>query len=532
MLELVGRIIWKTCRNLQPNRVRGVVPILRKSLTVVVLLVGVSGLLSEEMAQVGNTGKKGQRVPVIFNQDESEFFVGTFGPIAPKTLDAYVESLSGKAITDLFINVNSQRTNYRSRVWEAHWDGYDPKAGDDQPFFAGIAANRPFERTWIKNGLSLQQQGVDYGQRLLAACRRNNLSGWISLRMNDSHYPNEPEHPYHSKFWKKHPQWHLGQKSLDYSQQEVRDHYLALVKEVLERYDMFGLELDFMRHGHYFRPGQEYDGVKLMNSFVKEVRRLTKAAGQRWGHPVKLAVRVPTRPWIARSRGLDAIAWAKQSWVDVVVVAPWWASSQNDVPVESWKGLLGGSGVVIAYCLEDGINSGAGPRRTVTVEEARGMALSALHRGADAIYLFNYFTGPYQGEWDRQSYNQFLADAGSPAVLRTKPRTHTLTLIDPWAEGEPGDPRMLPFLGQRAVFRIPIGPEPLPAQTTQIVVTTEGGERPSKVLLNHAPCPWIRDDGERHFYRVPTAAVFDGYNLVHLEAERAMRVTWLGIEIQ
>src|SRR5206468_640503 len=126
-------------------------------------------------------------------------------------------------------------------------------------------------------------------------------------------------------------------------------------------------------------------------------------------------------------------------------------------------------------------------------------------------------TGPYQGQWDRKSYDQFLTDAGSPAVLRTRPRTHSVTLVDPWAEGEPGEPKMLPFVGQRAVFRIPVGPEPLPEQRTQIVVATDGADGPSKVLLNHAICPWIRDDGKQHFYRVPAEAVSDGYNLVHLE---------------
>ena len=75
---------------------------------------------------------------VIYNLDCSEFFVETFGPIAPETIDSFVDTHVPLGITDLFINVNAKRTNYRSEVWEADWDGYDPNADDDQPFFAGL----------------------------------------------------------------------------------------------------------------------------------------------------------------------------------------------------------------------------------------------------------------------------------------------------------------------------------------------------------------------------------------------------------
>ena len=105
------------------------------------LLVGtvvIDAALSQEGAQAAETkADNEQRRRVFYNLDCSEFFVGTFGPIVPETIDNFVDSHAAVGITDLLINVNAQRTNYRSDVWESFWDGYDPNAGDEQPFFRG-----------------------------------------------------------------------------------------------------------------------------------------------------------------------------------------------------------------------------------------------------------------------------------------------------------------------------------------------------------------------------------------------------------
>jgi uncharacterized lipoprotein YddW (UPF0748 family) len=154
--------------------------------------------------------------------------------------------------------------------------------------------------------------------------------------MNDAHYPKQALHPYHSTFWRAHPEWRLAQTSLDYGRKEVRDHYLALIGEILNKFDMDGLELDFMRHGYYFRPEETHGGRRVMTEFVREVRRLSDRASRRLRKPVPIAVRVPSTPWISAQRGLDAVAWARSGLVDLIVASPWWASTQSDVPVETW----------------------------------------------------------------------------------------------------------------------------------------------------------------------------------------------------
>jgi len=121
---------------------------------------------------------------------------------------------------------------------------------------------------------------------------------------------------------------------------------------------------------------------------------------------------VPSSPWIARRHGLDAAAWAKAGLVDCVIASPFWFSANSDIPVETWKGLLMGTGCEVAFSLEDALNSGASGRRTMTHEEMRGVLASGLQRGADGVYFFNLFTGPYH-YWTREDYDRLLTDAGS-----------------------------------------------------------------------------------------------------------------------
>lgn len=483
---------------------------------------------------------------VIYNLDCSEFFVGTFGSVVPETIDAFVDAHAAAGVTDLFVNVNAQRTNYRSDVWESNWDGYDPQAGDDQPFFAGIDPKRRFETQLVKSMRALHEGGCDYPRRMLARARHHKLGAWISVRMNDTHYPSQPTHPYHSTFWQLHPEWHLSNKGLDFAQPEVRDHYLKLVREICSRYDVDGVELDFLRFWLYFRPDREHNGTKLMVDFIEQARGATRQAEQRLGHPVKLAVRVPGVPWIARRHGLDAVAWAQAGLVDLIVAGSFWHSVDGDIPVETWKGLLIGTDVDVAVHLEDGINSGPSGRRTMTHEEMRGVLTSGLHRGADAVYFFNLFTGPYH-RWPREDHDRLLSDAGSYVALQSSPRRHVLTITSPWAAGEPGDARPLPYSGKYGVFRLHIGPKPQPQQETRIELLVPDHDQPLQVTLNGIPCKWselaepkhIQASGwtesgqdSRHVYVVPPDAISDGYNLIEAVDVKTFKITWVEIVVR
>ena len=136
---------------------------------------------------------------------------------------------------------------------------------------------------------------------VIQRCRHHGIAPWISIRMNDVHYNDNLDHPFHSPFWRKpelfrdgHPGYFA--RALDYAHAEVRDHYLALITETLERYDIAGLELDFMREPYLFSMGREPEGRQILTGWLREIRTLAKAAAKRRGHAVMLGVRVPSSP--------------------------------------------------------------------------------------------------------------------------------------------------------------------------------------------------------------------------------------------
>ena len=253
---------------------------------------------------------------LYYNQDCTDFFWSSQIPPgkAGETIDRYVDGIAGAGVTVFLCNSNARRTNYRSQVWDAFWDGYDPVGPDDQPFLAPIPRSQVAAyRKGIGNMLAVHQEGIDYPARVIQRCRHDGMSPWITLRMNDCHENDIPAHPFHGSFWIKNPQLRRKNCSgyfatcLDYANPEVRDFYMSLIVETLDRYDIDGLELDFMREPYVFSADKEREGAPILTGWMREVRKRTTDAAAKRGHPVRLGVRVPSRPEVAVAMGLDAI---------------------------------------------------------------------------------------------------------------------------------------------------------------------------------------------------------------------------------
>jgi len=357
----------------------------------------VSGSIAQELS------REAWSMNALFhNEDCTEFFwtqpaipAGKAGEL----IDRYVDQITDAGTTVLLCNTNARRTNCRSDAWEAFWDGYDSAGPDDQPFLAPLAAaDIPRYRKGVDNMLTVHEQGIDYPARVIQRCRQRGVSPWITLRMNDCHNNDVPDHPFHGSFWKENPQFLLQGRTdyfarcLDYAHPEVRDFYKALIVETLERYDLDGLELDFMREPYVFSVGSEAAGVPVLTAWLREIRQLTTDAAARRGHPVRLGVRVPSRPETALGMGFDAVGWAKADLIDLLVVTPRWATLEFDLPMEQWRKLLGASEVTLAGGLE--ILYRPSPHASAAAlspDLATGAAVEVLSSGADAVYLFNYF---------------------------------------------------------------------------------------------------------------------------------------------
>lgn len=375
---------------------------------------------------------------IALNEDSSHFFMTRAGKeLTVATVDAWADQYAQTQVAHLLLNPNCMRASYGSRVWDPIWRGYDPRGPDDQPLLASLSPeNRPGARKWIHTAWALDQAGIDVYARWIARARRHGITPWLSMRMNDVHYVNDPRAYIHSEFWREHPEFRRvpyrftswNDRAFDYGQSEVRDYHFRLIEELAERYDFDGLELDWMRFGFHFRPGHEAEGAVQLNAFTERARRLLDGWEKRRGHRIRLGARVPSRPQTALGLGMDAVAWARAGWIDWLVITPFWATIETDMPVELWRSLLTGTGVELCAGLEALLRPYWAPTPVLinSIETVRGAALALLHRGADRIYLYNYMDFEPTND-QAHDYPRLLREIGDPAAMAGQPRRHVLT---------------------------------------------------------------------------------------------------------
>jgi hypothetical protein len=498
---------------------------------------------------------------LILNEDNSHFYWVRDTEKAVTDVPSLVDLYARAGVTELFFCVNAMCPSYDSRVWDPMWTGFDPEDGLDQPCLASINddENKTILFNLLRNMLQLNGGGKNVYVAWIQRSREQGVSPWISMRMNDIHNVDNEQHPFHSAFWKNHPErrrvgyrfkkWE--DKALDFGREDVRERALALIREIAELYDMDGLELDWMRFGFHFRPGFEQAGAPLLTAFIREARKILDTAEQKRGHRIQLSARVPSRPETSLGLGMDAAAWAREGLIDLLVVTPFWATAETDMPIEIWKQLLWGTGTKLAAGLElllrpyhDIIKlmpDNSHVNLLNSIETVRGMAWSYIQRGVDAVYLFNYMAEKSDESSGNLSYAivRELGDIVDIEKMRGKSRRHVVTYADTWAPGEPSG-KLLPAELKKdtwCAFRIHVG-EASPEQAAYVVISIIDGGTIPDIWVNGTKCeksdytlkkmPLV--PGTNQSYRIPPSLLHDGHNLV--EATGAdCEIIWVEINV-
>lgn len=507
---------------------------------------------------------------LAINQDFDHFF--TFHDAAGMSLagiNTYVDVYAESQVGQMLFCPNGMRALFRSATRDALWDGADETT---------LAPN--FAK-FIRNARLLYERGIDPFTGFLARARERGISPWLTMRMNDVHYTEFPDLFIHSTFWKEHPElrrvpWSVhayADRALDYGQEPVREHALAFIAELLERYDTDGIELDWMRFVYHFRPGREREGGEHLLSMLRKARGLADEAGRRRGRRIKLGARVPAQPETARRLGLDAIAWAKLGLIDQITPSPFFGTSDFTTPVALWAELLGSdrSRVTLAPSMDMGLVAyPGGKRRYIDPECVRGFAAAMLHEGADMVYLFNYqymlahLDGRTPDSWIK-TFRENLKVAGKTATLLPLPRRHIITYTDVVPLGVPTAallPAELRF--NRAYgFLMNLGPAPTSGRAQLVVALTEREgvrQTPIEARVNSTLCPPPRDispcttvpgegidprtgmhevlipapDKTRLIaYDIPLDAFIDGENLIELtpRGEQPQQAVWVEVRL-
>ncbi len=386
--------------------------------------------------------------------------------------------------------VNVQRALFDSRVWQPLFDGYQPDGPDDQPLLRSLSPRaRTMEhgqrgRRWIHNLWLLKERGIDHPQVWLDRCKHHGIEGWLSVRMNDCHHNDDEASFWHSDLWRSRPDlrridyrsegWWEG--ALDYGRDEVVEHHMRLIDEVIGRYDVDGIELDWVRWVKHFRPGHEKCNADRLTEVMRRTRKLLDA--RRPG--LKLGVRLPVDPAAAMAWGYDVVRWAKERLIDQVTAATFLSQALYDLDVELWRALLGdgvrllGQADSVTHAAPVFGNAG----RVVDYDLLFGQCAAMLHRGADGVYLFNecYREGPRDTLSERRFpgiLQTMLNTCGDLQTLRERRRRHAISYHQVTAPGvEPVScvpqpltrPRQLNDfnrIGQAIALRLVLGPAPV-----------------------------------------------------------------------
>ncbi|NKB67959.1 MAG: hypothetical protein GKR89_12935 [Candidatus Latescibacteria bacterium] len=260
----------------------------------------------------------------------------------------------------------------------------------------------------------LHAQDTDVLHVVAAQARRHGVEFIAGVRMNDTHglFP-DPRDPQISQVLIDHPEWVIRrddgvpERALDYSLPQVRQHRLAILRELAENYDIDGIELDFTRWAKFFPRNEAPAKAPLMTQFVGQVRQMLDEVGQARGRRFALGVQVLESLYLNLLAGLEPKHWVEESGVDFLIQCDFNCTNpqlpvtefaqfcrpadcthhvrMGNMMAGGWSGKPHARGRTTAAYKNNPSYGGM----VLMPEEARGAAANIYGFGADGIGLWN-----------------------------------------------------------------------------------------------------------------------------------------------
>jgi hypothetical protein len=235
----------------------------------------------------------------------------------------------------------------------------------------------------------MDKAGMDLLEVLIDRCHHHDMKFIADVRMNDRH--GGPR----KGLSKQHPEWSLLGSGNDFAIAGVRDAMLAFSKEVLDAYEVDGLEYDYMRWCHMFQPGQGKQNAQLLTELTRRTRKLLDESARRRGvDRLALGVRVPQSLKECEYLGFDLATWIKEGLVDYVVPSDFFHSDTN-MKTEDFVKLTEGTSCEIYPAIHPMISMD-GPNehyRLMSLTNYRAAAQNYYAFGAHGISPYNYQRG-------------------------------------------------------------------------------------------------------------------------------------------
>ncbi|MBN2314603.1 MAG: hypothetical protein JXM79_11785, partial [Sedimentisphaerales bacterium] len=360
---------------------------------------------------------KFRRRRIIMNNDGNDFIIQSKADLEPPDafLDRRTTALVDSQVDSIF---------YCTGVFDKYYNLMDES--DRVP-------DRMIKSELVK---LMKQRQIDCLKIMTDFCHEHGKEIFWSMRMNDTH-DSDPQRSDLMSQWKKdHPEFLVGSlddrynlpygngrwSSVNYGLQEVRDKVYRILSEICRRYDVDGIELDFLRHPILFKEhvwGQPVsrEHRDVLTGLIRRIRQMTEREGLRRNRPFLVAIRVPDSTGFCRAIGIDLEQWLEEGLIDIV-------TGGGSRRYEPWENLvkLGKTYHVPVYaCFEEGrLRRITETKNEINLPVWRGEALNAWRAGVNGVYTFNLF----------DPTNRLFREIGDPKLLEGLERVDQSVFIN------------------------------------------------------------------------------------------------------
>lgn len=215
-------------------------------------------------------------------------------------------------------------------------------------------------------------------------------------------------------------------RQMDYAVEGVHQRRLGILREIVERYPVDGLQLDFGRSAPYLSEPKR-EKAPLLTQFMRDVRAMLDEVGRQRGQELLLAAALPWDIAYCTAEGLDVKQWIDEGLLSYVAPGEWFYVDYN-IPYHEWVTLTQGSNCQVYPMLMSNVT----PTTAVTEDKRvwlgdgyaqfdlpkiEALVESAYSQGVDGIMFYNFYVRAY----GKDAY-PFLRAWMDPARITSQPR--------------------------------------------------------------------------------------------------------------
>lgn len=245
---------------------------------------------------------------------------------------------------------------------------------------------------FIRNGTDCLRIQAEY-------VKSRGVEFFWGMRMNDTHDAHYGGvHKIDNQFKHDNPEVMFGEgvkhgavTAVDYLSDKVRNFALAYILDVVDRYDVDGVWLDFFRHPIFFRSNAQGlpatdEEIAAMTDLLRRLKDELDQRRLRDGKYYLVAVRVPDSVDYARAIGLDLETWLGEALIDLLFTTSYLKLNDWSHSVE----LGHRHGVPVYPSLDESrVRSEHSLHRRNCLKGFFGRIMNAWDAGCDGIFMFN-----------------------------------------------------------------------------------------------------------------------------------------------